>query len=312
MTQEHNFDKGLSPLTPVSGEGAARETGHVNRGTRVADESYFASRSLKSGSAGWFLLMGLGVAYVISGDFSGWNYGIAYGGWLGLLIAFIVMGLMYACTVFGLAELSSAMPTAGAGYGFARRAMGKFGGCMTGFAVLIEYVCAPAAISTFIANYVANLGILPEGASQIAVIAAVFVVFIGLHLIGVGEALKVMLVITCVALLALVVFVVGVAPAFDPANLFNISPTSDGGAALPFGLAGVVAALPFGIWFFLGVEGVPLAAEEANDPKRDMPKGIIRVHGRSDRYRSCRSLSCPGGDRGAVHGQLDGSLGAGS
>lgn len=80
MTQEHNFDKGLSPLTPVSGEGAARETGHVNRGTRVADESYFASRSLKSGSAGWFLLMGLGVAYVISGDFSGWNYGIAYGG----------------------------------------------------------------------------------------------------------------------------------------------------------------------------------------------------------------------------------------
>lgn len=76
MTQEHNFDKGLSPLTPVSGEGAARETGHVNRGTRVADESYFASRSLKSGSAGWFLLMGLGVAYVISGDFSGWNYGI--------------------------------------------------------------------------------------------------------------------------------------------------------------------------------------------------------------------------------------------
>lgn len=276
MTQERNLDEGMSPLTPASSEGTARETGHVDHGTRVADESYFASRSLKSGSAGWFLLMGLGVAYVISGDFSGWNYGIAYGGWLGLLIAFIVMGLMYACTVFGLAELSSAMPTAGAGYGFARRAMGKFGGCMTGFAVLIEYVCAPAAISTFIANYVANLGILPEGVGQVAVIAAVFVVFVGLHLIGVGEALKVMLVITCVALLALVVFVVGVAPAFDLANFFNISPTSDGSStALPFGLAGVVAALPFGIWFFLGVEGVPLAAEEANDPKRDMPKGII-------------------------------------
>ena len=266
MTQERNLDEGMSPLTPASSEGTARETGHVDHGTRVADGSYFASRSLKSGSAGWFLLMGLGVAYVISGDFSGWNYGIAYGGWLGLLIAFIVMGLMYACTVFGLAELSSAMPTAGAGYGFARRAMGKFGGCMTGFAVLIEYVCAPAAISTFIANYVANLGILPEGVGQVAVIAAVFVVFVGLHLIGVGEALKVMLVITCVALLALVVFVVGVAPAFDLANLFNISPTSDGSStALPFGLAGVVAALPFGIWFFLGVEGCLLYTSDAAD-----------------------------------------------
>ena len=253
MTQERNLGEGMLLPTPVPSEGAARETGHVDRGTHVADESYFASRSLKGGSAGWFLLMGLGVAYVISGDFSGWNYGVAYGGWLGLLIAFIVMGLMYACTVFGLAELSSAMPTAGAGYGFARRAMGKFGGCMTGFAVLIEYVCAPAAISTFIANYVANLGILPEGVGQVAVIAAVFVVFIGLHLIGVGEALKVMLVITCVALLALVVFVVGVAPAFDLANLFNISQRAMGAAPhCPLGLRGWSPPCPSEFGFFSG------------------------------------------------------------
>jgi ethanolamine permease len=41
------------------------------------------------------------------------------------------------------------------------------------------------------------------------------------------------------------------------------------------GISGVVAALVYGIWFFLAIEGVPLAAEETADPKRDMPRGII-------------------------------------
>ena len=102
-----------------------------------AQQEYFEKRSLKQGTVGWVLLTGLGVSYVISGDFSGWNYGIANGGWLGLCIAFVAMGLMYGCTVFGIAELSSALPTAGAGYGFARRALGKTGGFVTGLAVLI-------------------------------------------------------------------------------------------------------------------------------------------------------------------------------
>lgn len=44
---------------------------------------------------------------------------------------------------------------------------------------------------------------------------------------------------------------------------------------LPMGLYGVWAALPFAMWLFLAVEGVPLAAEEAKDPKKDVPKGII-------------------------------------
>ena len=117
-------------------------------------KDYFAKRALKRGSAGWLLLAGLGVSYVISGDFSGWNLGMAHGGFGGLLIAFGAMGIMYACMVFGLAEMSSALPTAGAGYGFARRALGKLGGYATGVAILIEYSIAPAAISVFIGGYI--------------------------------------------------------------------------------------------------------------------------------------------------------------
>lgn len=244
-------------------------------GATSESKEYFEKRSLKKGAVSWVLLMSLGVAYVISGDFSGWNYGIGYGGWFGMVIAFLVMGAMYLFMVLGLAEMSSAMPAAGAGYGFARRAMGKVGGALTGFAILIEYTICPAAISTFIAAYVQALGLFADVPSEL-IIAVFFIVFVGIHLIGVGEALKMIFAITAVAVVALIAFAFGMAPHFSVENLFDIAPAVEGGSTLlPFGLGGVVAALPFGIWLFLAIEGVPLAAEESADPKRDMPRGII-------------------------------------
>lgn len=244
--------------------------------SRDVDAAYFEQRSLRKGAAGWILLAGLGVSYVISGDFSGWNLGLAAGGWGGLAIAFVLMGLMYSCLVFGLAELSSTLPTAGAGYGFARRALGRLGGYATGLAILVEYSIAPAAIAVFIGGYVESLGLFGV-TSGWPVYLVCFAVFVGLHLVGVGEALKVMLVISGVAVLALVVFAVGMAPHFSVDNLFDVPVTDAVGASafLPFGISGAVGALVFGIWFFLAVEGVPLAAEEASDPRRDMPRGII-------------------------------------
>ena len=219
-------------------------------GYQDVDADYHQQRSLKQGAAGWILLAGLGVSYVISGDFAGWN--------------------------FGLAEMSSALPVAGAGYGFARRALGPIGGFATGMAVLIEYAVAPAAISVFIGGYVEALGLFGLTNGWLVYLIA-YVVFIGVHLYGVGEALKLMFGITAIAVVALVAAVIGLAPKFSTSNLFDIA--SDGSTLssdfLPYGISGVVAALVYGIWFFLAVEGVPLAAEETADPKRDMPRGII-------------------------------------
>lgn len=240
------------------------------------DKDYLRHRQLKKGAAGWILLAGLGIAYVISGDFSGWNLGLAAGGWGGLLVAFVLMGIMYTCMVFGLAEMSSTLPTAGAGYGFARRAMGPLGGFATGMAVLIEYAVAPAAIATFIGGYIEALGLFGMTNSW-PVYLVTYIVFIGIHMWGVGEALKLMFGITAIAIVALVVTVFGLIPHFEPSNLFDIVPDGSAGSSafMPFGISGTLAALVFGIWFFLAVEGVPLAAEESQDPKRDMPKGII-------------------------------------
>jgi ethanolamine permease len=234
---------------------------------------YLEQRQLQRGAAGWVLLVGLGVAYVISGEFAGWNFGIAEGGWGGLLIATILMAVMYTAMVYSLAELSAAIPVAGAGYGFARRAMGVWGGFLTGTAIVIEYAIAPAAIVAFIGGAVEAL----LGFGGPLVYLVFYAIFIGMFLYGTGEALKVMFAITAFAVVALIVFVVGMVPHFDPANLFNIEPTNAAGASsfLPFGYVGIWAAFPYAIWFFLAIEGLPLAAEETRDPARDMPRGLI-------------------------------------
>ena len=242
----------------------------------ASTDEYLQKRELRKGSAGWVLLAGLGVSYVISGDYSGWNFGLSQGGFGGLLIAGIVIAAMYLALVLGMAELSSALPAAGGGYTFARRALGPLGGFATGTAILIEYAIAPAAIATFIGAYVESLGLFGITDGWWVYLAA-YAVFIGIHLTGAGEALKVMFVITAIALLGLVIFAIAAATQFDPANLTDIAPTDAVGASefLPFGYLGIWSAVPYAIWFFLAIEGVPLAAEEAKDPVRSVPRGII-------------------------------------
>ena len=91
--------------------------------------------------------------------------------------------------------------------------------------------------------------------------------------------------------------VIGLVPKFSTSNLFDITP--DGSTLssdfLPMGISGLVAALVYGIWFFLAVEGVPLAAEETEDPKRDMPRGIITAMVVLLVFAACMLSSSPGG-----------------
>ncbi|MCX5225130.1 ethanolamine permease [Streptomyces sp. NPDC006553] len=252
------------------------ETTGSSGGTTPPQDDYLERRALRRGSAGWLLLTGLGVAYVVSGDFSGWNIGLSKGGFGGLAIATVLMGAMYACLVFALAELSAILPTAGGGYGFARRALGTWGGFLTGTAILIEYILAPAAISIFIGDYVESLGLFGLESGW-PVYLVCFALFIGIHLWGVGEALRFSLIVTAIAVAALVVFALGALTDFHVDGLNDIPVDGEAFGSnswLPFGLLGIWAAFPFGMWFFLGVEGVPLAAEEAKDPVRSMPKAL--------------------------------------
>ena len=235
---------------------------------------YFEKRQLKQGAVGWLLLVGLGVAYVISGDFAGWNFGLAQGGWGGMFIATVVVAIMYLCMCLSMSEMSTMLPTAGGGYSFARTAFGPFGGYLTGTAILIEYAIAPAAIACFIGAYCESL----FGIGGWKVYLACYIIFMAIHLKGAGEALKIMFVITAIAAVALFVFIIAMIPHFNSANLFDIAISSNRAGAsafLPLGYMGIWAAVPYAIWFFLAVEGVPLAAEEAKDPTKSLPRGLI-------------------------------------
>ena len=164
---------------------------------------------------------------------------------------------------------------------------------MTGTAILIEYAIAPAAVATFIGGYVNTL----TGIGGWIVYLACYVIFVGIHLYGVGEALRVTFGITVIAVIALAAFILGMIPQFEVANLFDIQATNAAGAStfLPYGFVGIWAAFPFAIWFFLAIEGVPLAAEETRDPSTDMPKGLIAGMGTLLVFAGLVLLFGPGG-----------------
>src|SRR3954452_23660869 len=118
----------------------------------TAEPGYFEKRKLKR-SAGVWGLWGLAVAAVISGDFSGWNFGIDFAGFGGMTIAFIILVAMYYGLIFSIGEMAAAQPHTGGAYSFARSAMGPWGGLVTGAAETIEYVATTAVIVYFSASY---------------------------------------------------------------------------------------------------------------------------------------------------------------
>ncbi|MEM7152264.1 MAG: ethanolamine permease [Myxococcota bacterium] len=238
------------------------------------DANYLEQRSLQR-TAGPILLWGLGVGYVISGDFFGWNYGLNAGGWGGLLIATAVMATLYVAMIFSIAEMATAMPVAGGPYAFARRALGPWGGYATGLAVTIEYVVAPATIATGIGGYVAGMFDAPPPWVEVWVPVIAYAVFVGINLMGSRTSLMLLLGITGLSVLVVVGWAIAVIPHVEWSRLFDISPSAGESDFLPRGIGGVLAALPAAGWFYLAIEGVPLAAEETRDPSRDLPRGMI-------------------------------------
>lgn len=244
---------------------------------REAGEGYFEQRTLRR-HAGVWSLWALGVAAVISGDFSGWNFGLAQGGFGGLLIATVIITIMYFGLCFSIAEMSPALPHTGGAYSFGRSAMGPWGGFITGVAENIEYVVTPAVIVFFSGSYMQDIVDDLTGVSipQPVWWAVFYAIFVGLNIFGVEATFRFSVFICFAALAILVFFYLTAIPHVDfSANALNIEPEAGGSKWLPFGMGGIFAAIPFAIWFFLAIEELPLAAEESHDPKRDIPKGTI-------------------------------------
>ncbi|MGH0028896.1 MAG: ethanolamine permease [Myxococcota bacterium] len=236
---------------------------------------YFEQRGLRR-HARVGSLWALGVGAVISGDFFGWNFGLAAGGFGGLLVATAIITVLYAGLCASIAEMTAALPHTGGAYSFARSSMGPWGAYVTGLAENMEYILTPAVIVVGIGGYLGAVFGTSDAAAPLWWLAA-YVVFVGLNVLGVEVSFRFTVAITLLALAILAVFYVGAIPRFDLANALDVPPDPSVGGTrfLPNGVAGIFAALPFAIWFYLAIEELPLAAEEAHAPQRDLPRGIL-------------------------------------
>jgi ethanolamine permease len=210
-------------------------------------------------------LWAIAVGLVISGDYFGWNYGLAKGGPVGMMIATAAVSVVYVCFIFSFTELTTAIPHSGGPFAYARRALGPFPGFLAGVATLVEFVFAPPAIARAIGAY---LHFRADWVPVNAAALGAFAVFCTLNALGVGIAATFELVVTGLAAFELGLFFVLTGPHVEAARLFAEP-------LLPFGWAGVFAAVPFAIWFYLAIEGVAMSAEEVVEPRRDIPRGYL-------------------------------------
>lgn len=209
------------------------------------------------------MLWGLGVGYVISGMYCGWNLGLKEGGTLGLAIATLFIIILYTTFSFSYSELACAIPKAGGVFDYANRALGKNIGFIAGMAQNIEFIFAPPAIAFAIGAYF-NLFFPHIDILWISITA--YIIFTSLNIYGVKAAATFELIITIFAVGELLLFAGVTLPHFKVENLTH--------NAFPNGWAGVFAATPFAIWFFLGIEGIANVAEETVNPQKDILKGF--------------------------------------
>lgn len=209
------------------------------------------------------MLWGLGVGYVISGMYFGWNLGLEKGGTLGLAIATFFVIIMYVTFTFSYSELAAAIPRAGGGFVYSERALGKNWGFIAGMAQNIEFIFAPPAIALAIGAYF-NLFI--PGLPVLEIAVAAYVLITALNIYGIKAAALFELIITILAVGELLLFAGLTLPHASMENL-KIN-------ALPNGYTGIFAAIPFAIWFFLGIEGVANVAEETINPQKTITRGF--------------------------------------
>jgi ethanolamine permease len=209
-------------------------------------------------------LWALAVGLVISGEYFGWNYGWGVAGTVGFLIATLLVTLLYICFIFSFTELTTSIPNAGGPFAYGMKAFGPMGGLIAGYATLIEFVFAPPAIAFALGSYV---NFLYSGIPVMYTAVGCYVFFTLINFLGIKESAVFNLVITVLAVGELLLFLGIVAPEFKMSNFMQ--------DPMPFGVAGIFAALPFAIWFYLGIEGVAMVAEEVKDPRRNIPKGYL-------------------------------------
>ena len=252
-------------------------------------------------SLGWINLVALGIGGIIgAGLFIRTAAAIADRAGPSVVLSFIVAGI--GCTFAGLcyAEFASMIPVAGSAYTYSYATMGEFVAWIIGWDLILEYAVAAATVSTAWSEY-ANRVLSwfslripyqwshspfehdPGGVYGMMNIPAVFILLILTLLLirGTRESALVNGVIVILKV-SIVLLFIGIGWHFiNPANHTPIIPaattyTTPQGITHNYGgILGILGAAGVVFFAYIGFDAVSTAAQEARNPKRDMPIGIL-------------------------------------
>lgn len=197
----------------------------------------------------------------------------------GIIFSYALAGIACGFSALAYAELSSSIGGCGSAYGYAYAGLGEFIAWIIGWDLLLEYgvACSTVAIgwSGYVANVMQAMGIqIPHiflyGPFEhgIANVPAIFIALIitAAMAIGIKEATRFNNVMVFIKLVVILLFIIIAAFNINPANWHPF---------LPFGWQGIVSGAALIFFAYIGFDAVSTAAEEAINPSRDLPIGII-------------------------------------
>ncbi|MDQ7262089.1 amino acid permease [Paracoccus sp. PS-1] len=219
----------------------------------------------------------LGVGIVLVGEYMGWNFAVGKGGAYAALMACWFAGILYTCVAMIDSEVTSTVAAAGGQYTQAKHIVGPLMAFNVGLYLVFAYTMLEAANAItvgFLVDTVAMMSGHHGGIDQRPFIILAIMFLAWLNYRGVLATLTFNLVITAIAFSAIIVLFLSTSGALGTSPLRHAD-LMEGAASLPYGWLGILAAMHFGLWFYLGIEGTTQAAEEVRSPARSLPFGTL-------------------------------------
>ncbi|HYD91986.1 MAG TPA: amino acid permease, partial [Flavobacterium sp.] len=253
----------------------------------LLDEANESEKGLKKTlSATGLTALGVG-AIIGAGLFSITGLAAATNAGPAITISFLVAAL--GCIFAGLcyAEFSSMIPVAGSAYTYSFATMGEFVAWIIGWDLVLEYAVGAATVSIswsrYLGKFLENYGIYidkdymmsPFEGGIINIPAVLIVVVMSLVLMrGTKESAFVNGIIVALKVAVVLVFIALGWQYIRPENLTPYIPENTGTFG-EFGFSGIIRAAAIVFFAYIGFDAVSTAAQEAKNPKRDMPIGIL-------------------------------------
>jgi len=235
-------------------------------------------------------IIGTGI-FVLTGTVAAQNAGPA------VILSFVLAGVASIFAALCYSEFASLVPMAGSAYTYGYATLGELFAWIIGWDLILEYALGAVTVSIgwsgYVVSFLRDIGInippalsaargtlitLADGTQVTAIFnlpAVIIIAIITLLLvIGISESATVNNVIVFVKVAVVLLFIFGAIHAVNPANWHPFIPPSTGVRG-HFGWSGVTQGAGIVFFAYIGFDAVSTAAQEAKNPQRDMPIGII-------------------------------------